>query len=523
MDYLHSVWLSRAKEQPRAIAIEDVTGIYSYTQLTEQSLSWFQYLQNLRTKRGDRLVLVADSSFAAIAVLIACSMSGVIFTVISPEVPQGRRKAIIDDLDPVMVVLDTNTMDLMDQHDSFEIDTVFKRFIIENKVSDRALNEFITTSSLLSVDPAYIVFTSGSTGCPKGIVMSHRAIVSFWGGLIDHLQLSTDKRYASFSPLQFDFALLDIGLCLGSGATLVLPNRGLLRKPERLVNQMADLKITHFSGVPTIWKLILQSASGSIHKLNNLERIVFAGEHFPAEHMRAINDILPEVDFYNIYGQSESIACSFHVLKPKDFRSNKSHMPVGRGHRDMEMILIDEDGNVISKPSVPGELYLKGSTLFSGYWKLPEQTESRLIQNPQTTSYADTVFRSGDICYFDEDGLYYFIGRKDNQIKVNGNRVELEEIETALNRFPGVANSCVLAINNGHGNALHAALVFKTTTEKDSKNLSEYESSLRSFLTADFPSYMLPKHYHFMNAIPVTENGKNDRKQLVNALGLEAQ
>ena len=518
MDYLHSLWLSRAKERSVAIAIEDATGAHTYAELVERSSSWLQFIQALGMRRGDRLVLVADSSFAAIAILIGCSMSGVIFTVISPELPLGRRQTIVDDLDPALVVLDTNMSDLPAQHRPVEIDRVFKRFIVEHKIVGNEVTGSTLKSNLLSVDPAYIVFTSGSTGRPKGIVMSHRAVVAFWGGLIDHLQLSSDKRYASLSPLQFDFALLDIGLCLGSGGTLVLPNRGLLRKPSLLVDQMANLKITHFSGVPTTWKLILQTAVGSIHKLENLERIAFAGEHFPAEHMCAIHGILPKVDFYNIYGQSESIACSFHVLSSDEFRSGKPHMPVGRGHREMEMILVDEDGCVITAPNVPGELYLKGSTLFSGYWKLPEQTRFRLVQNPQHACYVDTVFRSGDICYYDADGLYYFIGRKDNQVKINGNRVELEEIEVALNRFPGVTNSCVLAVGNGAGNDIHAALVLKAAVEKDS---SQCESSLRSFLAADLPSYMLPKHYHFIDAIPISENGKNNRKQLVDILGLQ--
>ena len=346
--------------------------------------------------------------------------------------------------------------------------------------------------------------------------MSHRAIVSFWNGLIEHAALAEDKRYASFSPLQFDFALLDIGLCLGSGATLILPVRGLLHKPQKLIEQLAEIGITHFSGVPTIWKIILQSASADIHKLNKLERIIFAGEHFPAENMCAIADVLPEVAFYNIYGQSESIACTFHVLAPKDYRSAKTHLPVGRCHRDMHLFLIDESGQEIIKPGITGELYIKGATLFSGYWKQPKHTLNSLIQNPLHGNYVDMVFRSGDICYFDEEGLFYFIGRKDNQIKVNGNRVELEEIEAALNRFPGVSNSCVLV----HENTLHAALAFKQLANDDP---AQYEPTLRSFLNDDLPTYMLPKHYHFINSIPISANGKNDRHQLLNELRLVSQ
>lgn len=514
MKYLHSLWLSQVKEQPSAIAIEDMTGIYSYNQLSETSFLWSHYLKEMGLGHGDRLVLVGDASFASIAILIGCSILGVIFTVISPEVPLARREAIINDLEASQVVVDTLSMDLIDQ--SIKTDGVFKRFIVQNNIAPQKELD-APPSRQLTLDPAYIVFTSGSTGRPKGIVMSHQAIVSFWCGLIDDFQLGRSKRYASLSPLQFDFSLLDIGLCLGSGSTIVFPNRALLRKPEVFVDHIADLQVTHFSGVPTIWKMILQSASRSIYKLSTLERIVFAGEHFPGEHMCAINDVLKKVDFYNIYGQSESIACTFQVLSPEYFRSNRSHMPVGLGHRDMEMFLISEEGDLITQNNMPGELHLRGQTLFSGYWKLPELSASRLIQNPKHNSYSDIVFRSGDICYFDEEGLYYFIGRKDNQIKVNGNRVELEEIETALNRFPDVTNSCVLAINNGQGNDLHAALVIKKSTKED---LCGYESLLRSFLTANLPSYMLPKHYHFLQIIPISENGKNNRQQLAMTLGL---
>ncbi len=515
MEYLHSVCLSQVHRRPAAIAIQDQTGIYSYSALAERAAAWSRQLQERGLRPGERIVLVADAGFDSIAALLGCSMSGLVFTVISPDVPPARRDLIVADLDPSAVLMDAHALDLASAQSDAE-NLLFERFQIRCRIAAAAGKR---SGARCSLDPCYIVFTSGSTGRPKGIVMSHRAVVSFWQGLIEHAQLDPAKRYASLSPLQFDFSLLDIGLCLGSGATLLLPNRALLRKPALLVEQLATWEATHFSGVPTIWKLILQSAPTSIRKLVKLERIAFAGEHFPVENMAAIHDMLPQIDFYNIYGQSESIACTFQVLGPQIFRSGQPHLPVGPGHRDMEMMLIDEDGKLVTQAGTPAELYLRGAPLFSGYWNNPEESARRLIQNPLHRSYSDPVFRSGDICYFDEAGLYYFIGRKDNQIKVNGNRVELEEIESALNRFPEVLNSCVLAVEDGAGHALHAALVVKNLRERQS---AESESSMRSFLAAGLPAYMLPRHYHFLEAIPISENGKNDRKKLSNLLGLSS-
>lgn len=516
MNFLHSLWLSRVQESHSATAIEDVSGIYSYAQLAQSAKAWREQLQSVGLRQGDRLVLVADTSFDAISVLIGCSMAGVVFTVISPEVPAARREAIVDDLDPALILLDTKAPDLVEHGHSLALDMVAIRFAMARGVTSGS-SAATEATELLTEDPAYIVFTSGSTGKPKGIVMSHRAIVSFWQGLIAHLQLSANKRYASFSPLQFDFALLDIGACLGSGATLVLPNRNLLRKPKELINQLAASGITHFSGVPTIWKLMLKSAPDAICKLNTLERILFAGEHFPAEHMCKIHDALPDVDFYNIYGQSESIACTFQVLTSADFRSDKPHMPVGQGHQDMALLLLDDDGKPVVCAGQMGELYIRGSTLFSGYWRNPEQTAARLVQNPTHQDFVDTVFRTGDMCYRDEAGVYFFVGRKDNQIKIHGNRVELEEIEAALNRYPGVSNSCVI-VSGPAKDVLHAAV---TPCVDHTAHTVDLEDALRAFLAADLPAYMLPRHYHFMSDIPVSANGKNDRKLLARELERE--
>lgn len=511
MQFLHQLWIQENKWEAGQPAIVDSTGSYDVGLLHDKTNQCAQWLQTIGVRANDRLLVVADSSFSSICLLAACSLVGATFTVVSPEVPSARRSAIFDELDPVLVLIDSASTD---EIPDAGLDPVFHRYystlagVIEaGKVESKAVGS----------DPAWIVFTSGSTGKPKGIVMSHAAVLSFWDGLIAHMQPPLGSRYASLSPLQFDFSLLDIGLCLGSGTTLYLPHRSLLRKPSQLLKVLSHWGITHMSSVPTVWKLLLQLCGKDVSGFSTLRRIVFAGEHFPVEHMRSIHFQLPSVDFYNIYGQSESIACTFEVLGPEYFLSDTPHAPVGRGHQAIEMMLWDDVGRRISAPGKIGELVIRGLPLFSGYWKLQQETAARLIDDPSHPEFSQKVFKTGDRCYFDANGRFYFVGRRDNQIKVHGNRVELEEIERHLNACEGISNSCVLPVDEGSETALHAVVV----TQSQTQSVQAIEARLRHHLSGVLPGYMLPRKYHIREDMPITSNGKNDRRKLQSLLELD--
>ncbi len=511
MQFLHQLWLQEDHWEAGQPAIVDSSGSYEPQHLREQTLQCAQWLLGCGALACDRLVIVADASFSSICLLAACSMIGATFTVISPEVPSGRRSAIVEELNPALVLVDSVSVETPP---GSALDPVFTRYQCRC-IGSPQVKRYSTKP--VDTDAAWIVFTSGSTGRPKGIVMSHAAVLSFWDGLIAHMQLPRSSRYASLSPLQFDFSLLDIGLCLGSGATLYLPNRMLLRKPSQLLKVLSQWGITHMSSVPTVWKLLLQLCGTQLDVLTTLRRIVFAGEHFPVEHMRSIHAQLPRVDFYNIYGQSESIACTFEILGPEYFLSDAPHAPVGKGHQAINMMLWDSAGQRISAPGQVGELIISGLPLFSGYWNLPLETASRLIDDPEHPQFARRLFKTGDSCYFDAQGCFYFVGRRDNQIKVHGNRVELEEIERHLNAYEGISNSCVLPVTDGRETALHAVVV----TPRGRHSEASLESRLRLHLSNVLPGYMLPRKYHIRDAMPVTANGKNDRQILMSLLALD--
>lgn len=502
MKYLHDVWLQKVKESPGKIAVEDKTGSYTYADLEGRVDQWVNAIAQNKIIPGGNILLIADASFEAVSLLVACSKSQLVFTVLSPETPVERIHTIMDDLAPELVIRELQkNEDHPPVVGNFKLPFQSVFSISQYTVASRAHWTNINTTT-----PAYIVFTSGSTGKPKGIVMSHGSCASFWDGLIDHARLDVTARYASLSPLQFDFSLLDIGLCLGSGVTIIFPNRANLKKPRLMVTELIQKQITHFSGVPTLWKMFLLVARNELKGLTTLKSISFAGEHFPKENMCEIANILGDIQFYNIYGQSESIACTFKVIDENDYRSSRPHLPVGKCHRDMDLLLVDDNGQPIHQSDTIGELYISGSTLFSGYWNNLELTNRCLIQNPLHNRFKDLVFKTGDLCYFDESGDFYFIGRKDNQIKINGNRVEIEELENTIADFPGVSNVCVF-----YQDQLLQAAISPASQDIDER---KFKADIATYLCEKLPTYMLINVYHFVPSIPQSANGKNDRKKV---------
>jgi amino acid adenylation domain-containing protein len=504
--FLHDVLLRHAARLPDATAIVHRDRRWTYRELAARIDALAGELRRAGAGLDDRILIATDTTPEAIALVAACSVVGAVFTVVSPAQPAARILGVAAELAPACILaaaeaeLDQAPVPIVRFGDAPDLGDLARAGVAFRGDGRRQRR--------LDTDLAYVLFTSGSTGRPKGIAMSHLAVVSFLDGLIASYEVAPGERYASSSPLQFDYALLDIGLCLGSGATLVIPTLAYARRPALMVQELRALAVDHFSGVPTLWKLMLRHAADEVATLG-LRRIVFAGEHFPPDLIRQLYRLLPGLEIFNIYGQSETIACSFTFV-PSPLPPELPHLPVGRGHPDVEMFLLDDAGALVTEPGQAGELYLRGRIVFSGYWGNAEETSRRLVAHPLRPELPERVFRTGDICYADAGGTFYFIGRRDNQIKVNGNRVELEDVELALTRHADVAEACVVATSDDERTVLRAFVVGRS--ERPAEELA---GSLRAHLSALLPSYMRPKHIHVVDRIPLTANGKSDRRALV--------
>lgn len=469
-------------------------GVTTFRELARQVQAYGRELARFGLDIGERVIVESDTSAQAIAMLIACASQGLTFVPVSSETPDARLRMIIDATAPALYLQATDRVVDVPALARFGLDGLRVVRPPRRRVPHRR--------ELTGTDIAYIIFTSGSTGRPKGVVMSHRAVVSFYRGMLRHDIVGPDDRVATTSPLQFDFALLDIGLALGSGAAVVPVPRTLLRWPTRFLRVLRDTGATQVNGVPSIWRQVLKYAPERLAALPDLRGILFCGEEFPPHELRELRALLPEARLVNCYGATESMACSFtDVPTPVPDR-----LSIGQAHPGAEMTILDDAGRPISEPEVVGEIHLRGPALFTGYWDDPAATDAALVPDPLQPRTGQRVFRTGDLACQDERGELYFCGRADAQVQVRGNRVELAEVERVLLSCPGItAAAAVLARPVGSEAELTAFVVAAAGFD---------ETRLASHCAGILPAYMMPARVRTMKELPLTVNGKVDRGAL---------
>ncbi|MQY14085.1 Dimodular nonribosomal peptide synthase [Streptomyces sp. RB5] len=507
---MHELLLAAARDTPDAPAVVEPDGdggrrVLSYGELERRVQDYAVALDALGLDIGDRVVIESDTSGPAVGLLLACSMLGLTFIPVSPEVPDQRLRSILDTARPALHAQreDGARTDLPD-----EVGTV--RFgpggiTVERAPAARERHRRVPVGT----DAAYMIFTSGTTGRPKGVVMSHRGVLAFYRGMLAHRIVTAGDRLATCSPLQFDFALLDIGLALGSGALLIPVPRELVHWPRRLARFLSETGATQVDGVPSIWRPMLRHEAAGLAKLAGQVRgVLFSGEAFPLPELRALQGLLPGVRVTNCFGPTEAMAFSLTDV-PYPVPEDTHELSIGYPYPGAEILLVDEDGRVVEDTGEVGEIHFRGPSLFTGYWDDPQATRGALVPDPLCPQSGQVVYKSGDLAYRGPHGELYFAGRADLQVKIRGNRVELGEIERRLAEFPGVeAAAAVVSPGRGEDPELNAFVVAVQDADLDSNLLA-------AFCKQSLPSYMLPRRIHLIPGIPVTPNGKTDRRQLL--------
>jgi len=478
----------------------------SYRQLATLVDRYTDQLRQLGLGVGDRVILESETSACAIALLLACSSLGVAFVPVSAEIPARRLLTVIEAAEPALVAWPEARKDIQIP-DGIGIVT----FGPDSWVVDR-LPEITSGRARppVSTDVAYIAFTSGTTGRPKGVIMTHRAIVAFYRAMLSESMVATPGRVASTSPFHFDFALLDIGLAFGSGAGLVAVPRRLIWQPQKFVRFLAASEATQVNGVPSVWPPILRHAARELSALSHIRGILYSGEPFPMPVLRDLRRALPQARIVNCFGSTESVACSF-VDVPKELGEDITELPIGPPRCGAAMVLVDGQGKQISTPGQVGEIYLHTPALFNGYWRDLEATRQALVPDPFDERTGQMVYRSGDLGRLGDDGRIYFCGRSDHQVKIRGNRVELGDVESAIQAIPGIDGVAVLALPAGAGSV--GLFAFVATTQAD-------RADILSHCEATLPSYMVPLEIHLRPELPWTLNGKIDRRALAESVAM---
>ncbi|MEW1864578.1 AMP-binding protein [Streptomyces sp. NBC_00669] len=506
---LHEFMLSAARSTPDRPAVMEFDGpdgavTTSFRRLESLVREYANSLADLSIGVGDRVVLESDTSAAAIAAFLACSTVGAAFIPVSPQTPPARLAAIIDTARPALHLRAAPA-----PREGLPADLGTARFgpgglVVERMPARRPRRRQVAVET----DTAYMIFTSGTTGRPKGVVMSHRGVTSFYRGMLAERLITADDRVATTSPLQFDFSLLDIGLALGTGATLVPVPRAVLHFPRRFLGLLREAEVTHVDGVPSIWRPVLTHEPEELAALEHLASILFCGEMFPLPELRALQRLRPTIRIINCYGATESMASSFADV-PNPLPEDTRELSIGFAHPGAEMLVLDESGQPVDGPGVLGEIHLYSPALFTGYWDDPQATRAALVPDPLEPASGRLVLRTGDLGYLGPGGEVHFCGRKDSQVQIRGNRVELDEVERRILEFPGITAATVLAHPLDGGElALHAFVV----AASDAAPFGETEVAV--FCKQALPAYMAPARIRIVDRLPITANGKVDKAAL---------
>ncbi|MCD7883073.1 MAG: amino acid adenylation domain-containing protein [Lachnospiraceae bacterium] len=446
---------------------------------------------------GEPVVIYMTKSPQMIAAFWGVVYSGCYYVPMDEEMPRFRAELIFQNLKPRAVICDEATCGTVRGFEGFDGEIFLYDELTRTEADEGLLLDI--RRAAIDTDPVYIVFTSGSTGIPKGVVGCHRAVIDYVDQLTEVLHVTEESVFANQTPLYFDACLKELFGTLKCGATTYLVPKELFMFPVRLVEYLNAHRINTICWVVSALTMISSTKTFDRIVPEYLHTIAFGSEVFPIRQFNIWRRTLPDARFINLYGPTEATGMSCYYEADREFEEGEV-IPIGRPFPNTGILLLDEK-NQRPAEGEPGEICIRGTPLTLGYYNNEEKTDEAFVQNPLNPHYHERIYRTGDIGKYDKDGNLIFLSRKDYQIKHMGHRIELGEIEAQVNRIEGVRSACCI-YDSEKGKIL---LFYVGDCEAGSLILS---------LRAALPRYMVPNRVYALEEMPLLPNGKMDRAQL---------
>lgn len=490
LEYLEST----AARVPDKIALEDRSSSLSFAQLRTRALDISDALAGAVSDIRSPVAVFLPKGVEAISAFMGVLYSGNIYMPMDVKSPAVRTRAIFENIEPAAAITDESGLE--------KISGLLppEKIIVIGGVA-HAESPKTRWRENIDTDPAYIINTSGSTGVPKGVAVSHRSIIDYIEWARDCYGIGGDRVMGNQAPLYFDNSVLDIYLCLSTGLKLILTPEELFTFPIKLLEYFSQKGVDTVFFVPSVLSTIANL--GLLDAVRPpLKTVLFAGETMPTKQLNYWISKYPEALFSNLYGPTEiTVDCTYFIVdRPL---SDAEPVPIGRPCRNADVIILDSDNRRVEGPGKSGEICVRGTSLALGYYNNPARTEAAFVQNPLNSKYPEKIYRTGDMAHFNDRGEIIFEGRKDLQIKHMGFRIELGEIESAARSLPGVDLACAV-FDAGKP----AIILFYEAREEIPPR------SFASSLASSLPKYMIPAKFVRLDAIPLTANGKTDRAAL---------
>lgn len=481
--------------------------ITPYDTLNAFSNKLARYLLSEGVLRNDVVCISGDKVLETFAGMIACLKIGAIYTILDPDNPKERMKKILKTCKPKVMLLENKLgAILQDVAEEVKAKIIIKEDM-KRKIAGFDDTNLKETKDVTGADPAYIMFTSGSTGFPKGAVMTHANVLNLISWSLATFNFTPEDILTNVNPLYFDNSVFDFYSSIFSGACIVPVSKEVTRNAKMLVEMVDEMRCTSWFSVPSL--LIFLDTMKALKKENMkfIKRFIFGGEGYPKSKLKKLFELYSDrAEFFNVYGPTEcTCICSVYKITSEDFDDLKGLPPLGRISENFSYLILGGKGEKVKDGEV-GELCLLGPNVGKGYYNDLERTTESFVQNPFNSYYPEPMYKTGDLVrYNPEDGKIYFVCRKDNQIKHMGYRIELEEIEAALNCLDYISEAAVL-----HGTSRGLSQIVAVVATKREVE----ESQIRQDLKELIPYYMIPTIFHFERELPKNPSGKIDRVKL---------
>jgi amino acid adenylation domain-containing protein len=485
---LHAWIGAQARRTPDAIAVECDGLRWRYRELDERAAQLAGRLRRAGAGKGTLVAIAVERSLDMVAGLLAILKIGAAYLPLDPGLPEARLALLIEDACPALILADSAGVARLPRCD-IRILRCDAKPDIESPSEDGAADE---TSP---EDLAYVLYTSGSTGRPKAVEIQHRSVVNLLSAFQRELGFGVTDRLLAVTTLSFDIAALELFLPLVSGGRLVVARHDDAVDPMHLAALIGRSGCTVMQATPATWRGLLACGWSGERRL----RVLCGGEALASDLAESLLERV--AGLWNVYGPTETTIWSLcHRVTTGD-----DPVPIGRPLANTRVYILDQHGQPVPD-LVPGELVIGGDGLARGYRNTPDLTTAKFVGFAALGG--ERLYRTGDIARYRGDGAIEFLGRADNQVKIRGFRVGLEEVENAIMQHPRIAACALRAAPDPSGEqSLTAYITGDRLGEQDS-------ASLRDFLQASLPAYMVPTHYMVLPALPLTPSGKVDRKKL---------